>query len=333
MPKELLQFKMQKEEGIDYEEAFALVARIEAIRLFLAYSSFMGFMVYQMDVKSAFLYGTIKEEVYVRQPPGLEDPDYPGKRGKIDQTLFIIRKKGDLLLVQIYVDDIVFGSTNKDLFYACACFQVTPQASHLHAVKRIFRYLKGKPHLGLWYPKDSPFNLVAYSDSVYDGASLDRKSTTEGCQFLGCRLISWQCKKQTVVATSSTEAEFVAAARMDMHYHLMMIEVILIGDPPAPTKVIEGVVQPVAPTTAEQRLAGKNKLKARGTLLMALPNKHQLKFNIHKDAKTLMEAIEKRFGGNKETKKVQKTLLKQQYENFTGSSSESLDQIYDRLQK
>nr|GEV10463.1 hypothetical protein [Tanacetum cinerariifolium] len=79
-------------------------------------------------------------------------------------------------------------------------------------VKRIFRYLKGKPHLGLWYPKDSPFDLVAYSDSDYAGASLDRKSTTRGCQFLECRLISWQCEKQTVVATSSTEAEYVAAA-------------------------------------------------------------------------------------------------------------------------
>nr|GEZ64393.1 putative ribonuclease H-like domain-containing protein [Tanacetum cinerariifolium] len=79
-------------------------------------------------------------------------------------------------------------------------------------VKRIFRYLKGKPHLGLWHPKDLPFDLVAYSDSGYAGASLDRKSTTGGCQFLGCRLISWQCKKQTVVATSSTEAEYVAGA-------------------------------------------------------------------------------------------------------------------------
>nr|GEZ83697.1 uncharacterized mitochondrial protein AtMg00810-like [Tanacetum cinerariifolium] len=79
-------------------------------------------------------------------------------------------------------------------------------------VKRIFRYLKGKPYLGLWYPKDLPFDLVAYSDSDYAGASLDKKSTTGGCKFLRCRLISWQCKKQTVVATSSTEAEYVAAA-------------------------------------------------------------------------------------------------------------------------
>nr|GEW32815.1 hypothetical protein [Tanacetum cinerariifolium] len=110
-------------------------------------------------------------------------------------------------------------------------------------------------------------------------------------------------------------------------------EVILNGDSPIPTRVVDGVVQPIAPTTAEQRLAKKNELKARGTLLMALPDKHQLKFNIHKIAKSLMEAIEKRFGRNKETKKVQKTLLKQQYKNFTSSSSESLDQIHDRLQK
>nr|GEZ44411.1 ribonuclease H-like domain-containing protein [Tanacetum cinerariifolium] len=109
-------------------------------------------------------------------------------------------------------------------------------------------------------------------------------------------------------------------------------EVILNGDSPAPTRVVEGVLQSVAPTMAEQRLARNNELKACGTLLMALPNKHQLKFNSHKDAKTLMEAIEKRFGGNTATKKVQKTLLKQQYKNFSGSSIESLDQIHDRLQ-
>nr|GEU36293.1 putative ribonuclease H-like domain-containing protein [Tanacetum cinerariifolium] len=99
-------------------------------------------------------------------------------------------------------------------------------------------------------------------------------------------------------------------------------EVILNGDSPVPTRIVKGVSQPVAPIPAEQRLARKNELKARGTLLMALPDKHQLKFNSHKDAKTLMEAIKKRFGGNTETKKVQKTILKQQFEKFTGSSSE-----------
>ncbi|GJT13951.1 retrovirus-related pol polyprotein from transposon TNT 1-94 [Tanacetum coccineum] len=142
----------RQEEGIDYEEVFAPVARIEAIRLFLAYASFMGFLVYQMDVKSEFLYGTIKEDVYVTQPPGFKDPDHPDKvykvvkalyglhqaprawyetlanyllgngfkRGKIDQTLFIKKQKGDILLVQVYVDDIIFGSTNKEL---CTAFE------------------------------------------------------------------------------------------------------------------------------------------------------------------------------------------------------------------
>ncbi|GJW65858.1 putative ribonuclease H-like domain-containing protein [Tanacetum coccineum] len=100
------------------------------------------------------------------------------------------------------------------MFAVCACsrFQVTPKTSHLSAVKRIFRYLKGKPKLGLWYPRVSSFDLEAYSDSDYAGANLDRKSTTGGCQFLGRRLISWQCKKQTIVATSTIEAEYVAAA-------------------------------------------------------------------------------------------------------------------------
>ncbi|GKE18852.1 hypothetical protein Tco_1426429 [Tanacetum coccineum] len=106
-------------------------------------------------------------------------------------------------------------SSRPDIMFAvCACsrYQVNPKVSHLHAVKRIFRYLKGLPKLGLWYPKDSTFDLVAYTDSDYAGASLDRKSTTGGCQFLGCRLISWQCMKQIVVSNSTTEAEYVAAS-------------------------------------------------------------------------------------------------------------------------
>ncbi|GJX90561.1 hypothetical protein Tco_0343887 [Tanacetum coccineum] len=110
-------------------------------------------------------------------------------------------------------------------------------------------------------------------------------------------------------------------------------EVILNGDSPPPKRTVDGVEQTYPPTTTEEKLARKNELKARGTLLMALPNEHQLKFNSYKSANSLMEAIEKRFGGNKESKKVQKTLLKQQYENFNGKSSEGLDQIYDRLQK
>nr|GEU36682.1 hypothetical protein [Tanacetum cinerariifolium] len=110
-------------------------------------------------------------------------------------------------------------------------------------------------------------------------------------------------------------------------------EVIINRDSPIPTVVVEGAVQPATILTVDQKLARRNELKARGTLLMALPDKHQLKFNSHKDAKTLMEAIERRFGGNTKTRKVQKILLKQQFKNFTGSSSEDLDQIDDRLQK
>nr|GEV77941.1 hypothetical protein [Tanacetum cinerariifolium] len=180
-----------QDEGIDYDEVFAPVARIEAIRLFLAYASFMGFTVYQMDVKSAFLYGTVDEEK--------------------EDGLFLSQDKyvGDILKKFRYSDvrpDIMFAVC------ACARHQVTPKECHLHAIKRIFRYLKGHPKLGLWYPKESPFDLVSFSDNDYGGATQDHKSTTKGCQFLGRRLISWQCKKQTIVATSTTKAEYVAAA-------------------------------------------------------------------------------------------------------------------------
>ncbi|GJZ73319.1 hypothetical protein Tco_0637465 [Tanacetum coccineum] len=112
---------------------------------------------------------------------------------------------GSLMYLTASRPDIMFAVC------ACARFQVTPKASYLHVVKRIFRYLKHQPKLGLWYPRDSPFKLEAFSDSDYAGASLDRKSTTGGCQFLGRRLISWQCKKQTIMANSTTKAEYVAA--------------------------------------------------------------------------------------------------------------------------
>nr|GEV73840.1 hypothetical protein [Tanacetum cinerariifolium] len=197
MQLEILQFKIQnvwvlvdclnREEGIDYEEVFARVVRIEAIRLFLAYGSYMGFTVYQMDVKSAFLYGTIDEE----------GNDGTGK----DVELYLYRSMiGSLMYLTASRPDIIFAVC------ACARHQATPKDCHLHVVKRIFRYLKGNPKLGLWYPKEYPFDLVAYSDSDYSGANQDRKSATGGCQFLGRRLISWQCKKQTIVATSTTEA-------------------------------------------------------------------------------------------------------------------------------
>ncbi|GJV94089.1 putative ribonuclease H-like domain-containing protein [Tanacetum coccineum] len=289
-----------QEKGIDYDEVFASVARIKAIRLFLAYASYMGFMVYQMDVKSAFLYGQIEEEHlelgmtlwqviscamvlkeeiltknYSSRDIGSTKKELCDEFEKLMKDKFQMSSMGELtfflglqvqqkkkgifisqdkyvhkILRKFNYSDVKSASTPTDLekplvqdgdaddvdehlyrsmigslmylttsrldimFKVCACarFHVSPKTSHLLAVKRIFRYLKGKPSLGLWYSKDSPLELVAYTDSDYAGATQDRKSTTGGCQFLGNRLISWQCKKQTVVATSTTEAEYVAAA-------------------------------------------------------------------------------------------------------------------------
>ncbi|KAI3808072.1 hypothetical protein L1987_24014 [Smallanthus sonchifolius] len=289
-------------EGIDYNEVFAPVARLEAIRIFLAYASYKRFKVYQMDVKSAFLHGEISEVVYVSQPPGCL---------QIGQGTVRIAPSSASV---VYMDDIIFGSTNDvlckefervmqdkfemssmgemkfflglqvdqsetgiflhqtnyvgdilsrfsmtdakpagtplainhgispddkgeyidatlyramigslmyltasrpDIMFAtclCARYQSKPKVSHLITVKRIFRYLKGTPDLGLWYSNDDNFELTAYSDSDYGGCKTDFKSTSAGCQFFGNRLVTWQCKKQTSVATSTCEAEYIAAA-------------------------------------------------------------------------------------------------------------------------
>ncbi|GJY47293.1 putative ribonuclease H-like domain-containing protein [Tanacetum coccineum] len=287
----------RQEEGIDYDEVFAPVARIEAIRLFLAYASYMDFTVYQIDVKSAFIYSTIEEEVYVNQALGFEDPEFPNKvykvekalydlhqaprawyetlstyllenrfsRGTIDKTLFIKKIKNDILLVQVYVDDIIFGSTKRSLstefeklmhkrFQMSSMGELTfflglqveqrkygiflsqdkyvydilkkfgfttvktastPMETHkslssnaaepdvdVHLYRSMIDTLMyltssrpdimfaGKPTLGLWYPKDSPIDLIAYSDSDYAGASIDRKSTTreEGLQVISATI-------------------------------------------------------------------------------------------------------------------------------------------------
>ncbi|GKB60159.1 putative ribonuclease H-like domain-containing protein [Tanacetum coccineum] len=175
-----------------------------------------------MDVKSDFLYGKIKEEVYVCQPPGFEDPNFPNRVYKVEKALYGLHQ-APRACQDKYVTEILkkFGFTNVKT-------ASTPMETQKPLLKdedgeevdvHLYRliissliYLRGQPKLGLWYPKDSPFDLVAYTNSDYAGASLDRKSTTGGCQFLGCRLISWQCKKQTVVANSTTEAEYVAAS-------------------------------------------------------------------------------------------------------------------------
>ncbi|GJW09229.1 ribonuclease H-like domain-containing protein [Tanacetum coccineum] len=150
-----------QEEGIDYDEVFAPVARIEAIRIFLAYASYMGFMVYQMDVKSAFLYGQIEEEI--GKSILVQDGDFDDDVEHLYRSMI-----GSLMYLTASRPDIMFAVC------ACARFQVSPKTSHLLAVKRIFRYLKGKPSLGLWYSKDSPLELVAYMISDFAGATHDR---------------------------------------------------------------------------------------------------------------------------------------------------------------
>ncbi|KAK2398040.1 putative mitochondrial protein [Trifolium repens] len=336
-----------QQEGIDFTETFAPVARLEAIRLLLSYAVNNGITLYQMDVKSAFLNGVISEEVYVKQPPGFEDlknPDYVYKlkkslyglkqaprawyerlsnfllencfqKGQIDNTLFRKTTKKDILIIQIYVDDIIFGSTNTslcknfsklmqdefemsmmgelkfflgiqinqgkdgtyihqskytkellkkfnledckimstpmhpssslskeefgskvdqklyrgmigsllyltasrpDILYSvclCARFQSDPREPHLTAVKRIFRYLKGTTNLGLLYKKSLDSKLVGFCDADYAGDKIERKSTSGNCQFIGENLISWASKRQTTIALSTAEAEYISAAK------------------------------------------------------------------------------------------------------------------------
>ncbi|CAJ2652909.1 unnamed protein product [Trifolium pratense] len=336
-----------QQEGIDYTETFAPVARLEAIRLLLSYAVNHGITLYQMDVKSAFLNGFISEEVYVKQPPGFEDVSNPEhvfklkkslyglkqaprawydrlsnfllekgfEKGKVDCTLFRKTTKEDILIIQIYVDDIIFGSTNAALcknfskimqdefemsmmgelkfflgiqinqkkegtyvhqskytkellkkfnlddckimntpmhpttnmgksddegkvdqkiyrgmigsllyltasrpdilFSVCLCarFQSDPRESHLTAVKRIFRYLKGTTNLGLLYKKSNDYVLNGFCDADYAGDKIERKSTSGNCQFVGENLISWASKRQTTIALSTAEAEYISAAK------------------------------------------------------------------------------------------------------------------------
>nr|GEX53322.1 hypothetical protein [Tanacetum cinerariifolium] len=226
------------------------VSRIEAIRLFLAYASFKDFIVYQMDVKSAFLYGTIEVEVYVCQPPGFEDPGFLDKVYKVKKALYGLhqalrawyglyefngeltffvglfsevktastpmetskpllkdedRQEVDVHMYRSMIGSLMYLTSSRPdiMFVVCTCarHQVSPKASYLHAVKRIFRYLKGQPKVGLWYPKDSPFELEAYTDSDYVRSSLDMKSTTGDVNSLAVDLYPGSVKTRKWLQT------------------------------------------------------------------------------------------------------------------------------------
>ncbi|KAJ9553320.1 hypothetical protein OSB04_017365 [Centaurea solstitialis] len=243
----------RQQEGIDYDETFAPVARLEAICMFLAYDAYKDFTVFQMDVKTAFLYGHLKEEVYVAQPEGFVDKEHPDYVYVLDKALYGLKqaprawyeelskhllskgfKKGtpmatgnsigpdhegkdvDLRNYCSMVGSLMYLTASRPdiMFATCvsARYQAKPKESHLAAVKRIFRYLKGTPYYGIWYPKGLGFELQAYTDADYGGCNMDRKSTSGHLQFLGNKLVSWASKKQQCVSTSTAESEYVAAA-------------------------------------------------------------------------------------------------------------------------
>nr|GEU99160.1 hypothetical protein [Tanacetum cinerariifolium] len=265
----------KQEEGIDFAESFAPVARIVAIHIFVENAAHKNMMIFQIDVKRTFLNGEIKEEVYVSQPEGFVDQDNPSHVYKLKKALYGLKQAphasydmlSSFLISQHFSKDTPMVEKSKldeDL-------QGKPgDATQYHGMIGSLMYLtSSRPDLIYVVClcaryQDTSTSLTTYADADHAGCQDTRRSTPGSAQFFGDKLVSWSSKKQKSTAIS---------------------------------------------------------------------NKHQLKFNSHKGAKTLMEAIEKRFGRNTETKKVQKTLLKQQVENFTGSSSEGLDQIHDRLQK
>ncbi|GKC09972.1 retrovirus-related pol polyprotein from transposon TNT 1-94 [Tanacetum coccineum] len=220
-----------QEEGINFEESFAPVARLEAVSIFVAYAAHKNFPIFQMDVKTAFLNGPLKEEVH-QSPRGIfisqsqytmdilkkrrmkkcdivstpmatnkQDADLQGTI--VDQTKYH-SMIGGLMYLTASRPDIAFAT------FVCARYQAHPTEKHLKEVKRIFRYLRQSINMCLWYLKDSEFELIAYADADHAGCNDDCKSTSGGIQFLGDKLVSWSSKKQDCTAMSFAEAEYVS---------------------------------------------------------------------------------------------------------------------------
>ncbi|WVZ63649.1 hypothetical protein U9M48_013263 [Paspalum notatum var. saurae] len=223
-----------QKEGIDYEETFAPVARLEAIRILLAFAASKGFKLQQMDVKSAFLNGFIEEEIkqgpegtFVHQAKYTRDilkkfemgDSKPMTTPMSTNTLLDADEDGEAVDQKEFRGMIgsflYLTATRPDIQFAvclCAHYQASHRTSHRQAVKRIFRYLKFTPELGLWYSSGSSLSLRGFSDADHAGCRIDRKSTSGTCQLLGTSLVSWSSRKQANVSLSTTEAEYIATA-------------------------------------------------------------------------------------------------------------------------
>nr|GEV94897.1 hypothetical protein [Tanacetum cinerariifolium] len=207
----------RKEEGIDFKESFAPTARIEAICIFVANVAHKNMMIFQMDVKTAFLNGELKEEVYVSQPEGFVDHENLSYVYMLKEALYGLKQAPrvwyDMLssfLISQYFSIGVVDPTSFTRKAGNNLLLAKPTEKHLNAVKRIFQYLKETINMGIWYSKDIGMSLTAYADAYHAGCQDTRRSTSGSAQFLGDKLVSWSSKKQKSTAISSTEAEYIA---------------------------------------------------------------------------------------------------------------------------
>ncbi|GJZ83905.1 retrotransposon protein, putative, unclassified [Tanacetum coccineum] len=307
----------RQEEGINFEESFAPVARIEAIRIFLK-KALYGLkqaprawydMLSSLPNSHLFSNGAVFPTLHSTSLLGenqLITMTTKFKMSMMGQMSFFLGLQNSQSHRGIFINQFKYASKIVKKYGMLSSDSVdTPMVEK----SKLDKDLQGKP-----------IDATLYRGMI--GSLMYLTSSRPDLIYAVC--LCARCRLMLGDFFQDIDA---------VHLEVAQFLVILNGDSPMPTRTIDGVETTVPPTIAEQKLARKNELKARGTLLMALPNEHQLKFNTYKSAKSLIEAIEKRFGGNKESKKVYKTLLKQRYENFNGKSSEGLDQIYDRLQK
>ncbi|GJR78615.1 integrase, catalytic region, zinc finger, CCHC-type containing protein [Tanacetum coccineum] len=233
----------RQEDGINFKESFALVARIEAICIFVANVAHKNMTIYQMEVKTAFLNGELKEEVYVSQLEGFVDQDYPSHffKDAVDPTLFT-RQAGNNLLLGTPIDATLYHgmigslmyltSSRPDLIYAvclCARYQVKPTEKHLNAVKRIFQYLKGTINIGLWYLKDTGMSMTSYVDAYHVWCQDTRRSTSGSAQFLDYGFqfnkIPLYCDNKSAIALCCNNVQHSQAKHIDVRYHFIKEQV------------------------------------------------------------------------------------------------------------